>query len=176
MQMKQLEPLLDRLNSEHIHTAVETCLFVPTSDLNIAIKHIDLFYVDAKLFDVCDCITNLHGNLSLYLSNLEVLFHSKKPVVIRVPVIGGYTESYLNRSKVADMINMYVRDKSANLLKIELIKEHNLGTSKYQSLNACNKGYDVPEYKGVPDVLMEQYMNEISEKIEGLIPVEICKI
>ena len=49
LQMDRLEPLLERLKAEKIHTAVETCLFAPAYQLSIAIKYIDLFYVDIKI-------------------------------------------------------------------------------------------------------------------------------
>lgn len=60
------------------------------------------------------------------------------------------------------------------MLKIELIKEHNLGLSKYQSLMDGNNDIKLPIYNGVSDELMEQYKKEIEEVIN--IPVEVCKI
>ena len=74
------------------------------------------------------------------------------------------------------MIEKYVRDQKVNLLKVEIIKEHCLGISKYQSLSVCNEGYEVPDYKGVSDDFMEHYRKKIIMKTDGLIPVEICKI
>ncbi len=151
-------------------------MFIPKKNLLQAIEYIDFFYVDAKILDEEKCQTCLRGNNELYLSNLDILLHSGKPVVIRVPVIGEYTDDDKNRRRVADLIAKYVAEVGANLLKVELIKEHNLGTSKYQSLALCNEGYEVPEYKGVSDELMEQYRQEIIEIISGKIPVEICRI
>jgi hypothetical protein len=52
---------------------------------------------------------------------------------------------------------------------VELIKEHNQGASKYESL-----GYHVPDYKGVSDELLEKYKNEIEKEVR--IPTEICKV
>lgn len=176
LQMRQLEGLLNRLNTEAIHVAVETSLFAPVHDLQIAIKHIDLFYVDVKILEEKRCKEELNGNLNVYLSNLRTLFYSGKPVVIRVPVIAGYTDGSENIDNVIALIVKYVRDKKANLLKVELIKEHCLGISKYQSLSVCNEGFDVPRYKGVSDDFMEQYRKKIVTNTDGLIPVEICKI
>ena len=53
------------------------------------------------------------------------------------------------------------------ILKVELIKEHNLGESKYKSIG---KSMD---YHGVDDEMMEQYKAELDEL---RIPIEICRI
>lgn len=172
----ELAPLLDRLNQEHIHTTVETCLFVPMHNLELAIQKIDLFYVDIKMLDAENCRVSLHGVLSCYLSNLEKLLQSGKAVVLRVPVIGGYTDGMDNRELVSNLISSYIMKPSINILKIELIKEHNLGISKYQSLSECNAGYTIPSYIGVSQKLMEQYRALLIEQVGGRIPVDICSI
>lgn len=170
LQMDELEPLLERLNKEGIHTAVETCLFALASQLFIAIKYIDLFYVDIKILDEEKCKEVLSGTLSVYHTNLQTLLNSGKPIVFRIPVIGGYTDGDDNRKRVVEML----RNVKGNVLKIELIKEHNLGTSKYQSLIDGKNDIKIPKYTGVSDELMEQYKKEIEVVVN--IPVEVCKI
>lgn len=172
LQMNQMEPLLKRLNDESIHTAAETCLFVPSSDLEIAIKYIDFFYVDIKILDEKRCRELLCGKLDLFLENLFRLMDSKRPVVLRLPVISGFTDDENNRNRVADLIRNLLN--CGNVLKIELIKEHNLGLHKYKSLIEGNNDIVLPIYKGVSDKLMKQYQKEIMGITS--IPVEICKI
>lgn len=158
------------------HITIESSLFITEKNLLKAIKYADLFYVDVKILDEEKCKNYLHGELSIYLSNLNLLMYSGEYVVIRIPVIGGYTDEKDNRKKVADLLKLYVKDNRVNFLKVELIKEHNLGVSKYKSLAACNKGYSIPEYKGVTDEFMEIYKKEIIDSIGNEIPVEVCKI
>lgn len=172
LQIDELEPLLRKLEEEHIHRAVETCLFIPRVNLEKAIELIDLFYVDAKILDEDICRATLKGNLSLYFSNIDKLIKSGKPIVIRIPVIGGYTDDEKNRGKVVELLTRY--EEYDNLLKVEIIKEHNLGINKYKSLKECNDAWSIPDYKGVLDELMEQYKAEIEATVK--IPVEICKI
>ena len=62
------------------------------------------------------------------------------------------------------------------ILKVELIKEHNLGISKLESLAKCNDSYKIPKYYGVTDGLMEEYKRELEETVQRSIPIEICKI
>jgi pyruvate formate lyase activating enzyme len=176
LQIEALIPVIELLEKKHIHIAVETCLFIPCSNLKLAIKYFDLFYVDIKILDEEKCEEVLNGKLSLYLSNLDMLLRSGKPVVFRVPVIGGYTDGESNRKKVAQLIGFYVKEQGANLLKVELIKEHQLGISKYKSLQAYNKEYKIPEYRGVSDELLKWYQQEIASEIGGIIPVDICSV
>lgn len=178
LQMKELDPMLQRLNDEQIHTIVETSLFCSSVQLSIAIKHIDLFYVDIKVLNDDLCSSSLGGRIELYKNNLVTLLNSGKPVVFRLPVIGGYTDSEGNRKAVVELIESKAKSYS-NLLKIEILKEHNLGTNKYQSLIDGGNEIMLPEYNGVSDELMGQYKIEIEEGLRIIgssIPVEICKI
>lgn len=169
LQMEALVPVINALHEKQVHVAVETCLFVPAQLLNLALEHIDFFYVDMKILSPDRCKSVEHGNLELYLSNLDQLFTwrstdgKRKPVVIRVPVIGSYTDNVHNRRAVHDLISKY----RESILKIELIKEHNLGESKYRSLNMTM------DYHGVEDSLMEEYKAELSDL--GIL-TEVCKI
>ena len=178
LQMKELDPMLQRLNDEQIHTIVETSLFCSSVQLSIAIKHIDLFYVDINVLNDDLCSSSLGGRIELYKNNLVTLLNSGKPVVFRLPVIGGYTDSEENRKAVVELIESKAKSYS-NLLKIEILKEHNLGTNKYQSLIDGGNEIMLPEYNGVSDELMGQYKIEIEEGlmiVGSSIPVEICKI
>lgn len=169
LQMPVLVPVCEILHSQAIHIAVETSLFVPQGNLRIALNYIDFFYVDMKILNSERCKEIERGNLDLYLSNLKILFSwndkngRKKPVVIRIPVIGSYTDDENNRKDVHELLAGY-KDK---ILMIELIKEHNLGEVKYESL-----GLKL-DYHGVDDSLMERYKDELKDLD---IPVKVCKM
>ena len=163
LQTEALIPVYERLRENGIHIAVETALFIPSYLLEITIAYIDFFYVDMKILDPERCKAVEHGDLKLYEANLERLIETDVPVVIRVPVIGGYTDAVENRRAVKEKIKQYM----TRVLKVELIKEHNLGESKYRSLDMQM------DYHGVEDSLMEEYKIELDEI--G-IPVEICRI
>ena len=173
LQMKKLVPLLKRLKDENIHMAVETSLYAPENDVRIALQYIDFFYVDIKILDPITVHDVLQGNLDIYLDNLECVLRwtgindYHKPVIIRVPVIGSYTDTRDNRMAVKRLLQRY-KDMNLSPLKIELVKEHNLGISKYKSL-----GQKVPEYKGVSDEIMDEYKWEL-EQIG--IEVEVCRV
>lgn len=170
LQIEKLEPLLKRLNLENINIAVETSLFVSTSKLDIAIEYVDLFYVDIKILEEKECKNILNGDLSMYMSNLTTLLQSGKPVVLRIPVIGGYTDGIDNRQR----INELVKSIKGNIQKIEIIKEHNLGLSKYQSLFEAGEISNIPNYRSLEDKELEEYKKELSSVTN--IPIEICKV
>lgn len=163
LQADAILPLLRMFKDAGITTAIETSLFCPTTNLLLLLPFIDFFYVDMKIMDR-DKARTIKGNLDLYKKNLNLLCKYKK-ITVRIPVIGGYTDCCKNRKLVIDEIVKHVD----SITKIELLKEHNLGKSKYKSL-----GMAVPHFIGVSDKLMIQYKNEIEDKVN--ITVEICKI
>lgn len=169
LQMPGLVPVITSLHEKNVHIAVETCLFVPEEYLSLGLENIDFFFVDIKILTPEYCKKAEHGNLDMFLANLRTLFSWKdakgkgKPVVVRIPVIGSYTDDLVNRRLVKELLFQYRN----HILKIELIKEHNLGESKYKSLNM------VHEYHGVEDKLMETYKGELEEL--GIL-TEICKM
>ena len=163
LQMEQLVPVCQALHGEGVHISVETSLFVPEEYIALALEYIDFFYIDMKILNPKRCNEVEKGNIELYLKNIDTVIRAGAKVVIRVPVIGNNTDSEENRREVYKLLKKY-KDR---ILKIELIKEHNLGETKYKSLNR------EIIYMGVSDELMEIYKNELSDL--GVF-VEICKV
>lgn len=164
LQAEAILPLLKKIKGAGITTALETCLFAPLQNLELLIPLIDYFYVDMKILDEVECHRIIQGNLPIYKRNLEFLCLHKK-IIIRLPVIGGYTDSGANKTLIIKEIKKF----SNSIIRIELIKEHNLGKSKYVSL-----GMMEPKYMGVNDEALEHYKKIIESEID--IPVSICKI
>lgn len=163
LQMAALEPLLKRLKESNVHLCVETALFVPKRLLEIAMQCIDLFYVDVKILDAVRCWEVLGGDLEQYQANVRILFEADKSVVFRVPVIGGFTEGAENQQTIIAWMKQY------KPLRVELIKEHNLGRNKYLTL-----GKEPLILDTVTDELMEQYQRDIVSHVQ--VETEICKV
>lgn len=163
MQAKALELLMERLKGNGVHVCAETALFVPGEQLDRALLRIDLFYVDVKILNSERCRAILHGDLRQYEGNVERLFCADRAVVFRVPVIGGYTDSEENQKEI---LSFFKRFKP---LKVELIKEHNLGQSKYHSLKR-----EPLTLNTVTDEAMQRFKEEI--ELQTGIETEICKI
>lgn len=170
LQMNKLENVLNRLRSAGVHIAIETSLFSNLENLEIAMKYVDLFYVDIKIINKKRCSEVLKGNLDTYYCNLSALAKRKRPIVARIPVIAGFTDDVDNRKKVTELLENF----QGNLLKVEIIKEHNLGMSKYQSLIDGGTKILVPAYRGVDDNVLFDYQKQLKKCVK--VPVEICKI
>ena len=106
LQVERILPALKKFKENRITTAVETCLFVPTEKLEQALPYIDFFYVDMKIIDEQKCMETLKGDINLYKKNLELLCSQKK-IIIRIPVIGAYTDDEKNRNLVIEELKKY---------------------------------------------------------------------
>ena len=162
---KELLPLMEQIKQNNISIAVESSLFVPSSYLEMVIPFVDYFYVDLKVMDKERCSELLKGNLDLFKRNLAILAKSKM-FNVRIPVIYGYTDDENNIRSIIEVIRVY----RASIKKVELIKGHNLGDSKYVTL-----GKDVPQIAEVSDLFLEEYRMKITEVVARVV-VEICKI
>lgn len=164
LQASALQPVMQSLRSKGIHIAVETSLYVPRESLKQIMSIIDLFYVDIKILDPEKCRSVQHGDVTVFLDNLECLFtESSANIIIRIPVIGNYTDTPEDMEAARDLIAKY-RDRIPG---IELLKEHNLAASKYERLNLPY------EYHGTDEKTLEKYRTVL----EPLgIPVKICRV
>ena len=170
LQMPALVDICHMLHRENIHIAVETSLYVPLEKLKMSLTCIDLYYIDVKILSPQLCMEIEHANVNQFLANLDYVFNwtndkgQHKPIVIRIPIIGTYTDSDEHLAQLEGLLMKY-KDR---ILKIELIKEHNLAERKYRSLNLT------PDYHGVDESVLFMFKRKLESTL-GL-PVEICKV
>ena len=123
LQGEKLISLIKKLKKLRITVAVETCLFVPEKQLKKIIPYIDFFYVDMKILNRDRCNKVINGNIDLYRNNMKLLT-SQKSITVRIPVIGGYTDDEENINDIISELKKYEN----SIIKVELIKGHNLGS------------------------------------------------
>lgn len=164
LQLPKISLILEKLKQEHIHMCIETSLYADPKNVKSAVDYIDLFYVDMKSMNREFCKNILHGNMDLYVDNFKTVLDSKKPVIIRIPVIGGYT----NNEEHIDNIVSFLKSMKGNIIEIELLKGHDLGKNKYLSL-----GYRPPIYKAVNNEQLEIFKNKLKKTDHT---VKICKV
>lgn len=95
----------------------------------------------------------------------DTLFHSLTSELTNFIYTFHYTDDNENKVAIIDEIKKIAK----NVLKVELIKGHNLSESKYKSL-----GISIPKYNEVSDASLKQYKEMIEEAVK--VPVQICKI
>lgn len=119
--------LLRTLKEEKIHTAVDTCGFVPREALLKVIPYTDIFLYDLKACDPevhrrCTGQTN-----ERILDNLRYLDECGKTVEIRIPFVPDY-----NSGEVKRMAEFLAPFKI--IQAVRLLPYHNYAASKYAAL------------------------------------------
>lgn len=138
--------ILKGLKDQNIHTALETTGVGLWDNLESLSSYADVVLFDFKHIDP----TVFHRNVAqvdvpgLY-QNMVRLVHTHKNVVVRIPVIPGFNA---DSKSIGQMISFL---KENHIHKIELLKFHQLGASKYESLG---QGYD---YRDVPMMAEEEF-------------------
>lgn len=120
--------LFRALKAEGIHTALDTCAFVPRQALEEVLDVTDMFLVDFKHAD-----SGMHKKLTgqpneLIKSNLEFLSSQGKRIEIRIPFVPGCNDSDENMEATGAFLGK---------LKIEAVKllpYHALARNKYKAL------------------------------------------
>ena len=160
LQFHNLEPLLKKLKKEKINLCIESSLYAPTENLEIALKYIDEFIIDLKNLDKNICKEVLKGDIDLYYKNIDYLFKNKnkREVVLRIPITTEYTFSKDNLKNLDLFLQKYRFDR------IEIFKIHKLGEKKYKSL-----GLEFKELKDVEDKDLNKIYNMLKKYCNSVV-------
>lgn len=132
---------LRRCQGSGLHTAMETCGYVPWEVMERMLPHLDLVLYDLKHAD-----SVMHERLvgapnELILENARRIAATSVDLVVRVPVIPGHNDSEENMRAIAAFA-AGIGVRCANLLPY-----HNFGAAKYNRLDLEYKlsGLDKPD-------------------------------
>lgn len=119
--------LLKALKEKGIHTAVDTCGFLPRASLDKVMPYTDIFLYDVKAIDGdvhkrCTGVDN-----ALILENLLYIDSVGAATEVRIPVVGGYNDGEVPK------IHEFLKQLK-NLRAVKELKYHNLAGSKYDAL------------------------------------------
>lgn len=120
--------LLKRLKEKGIHTAIDTCGFVPREAIDKVIPYTDLFLYDFKAYDEdvhkkCTGVSN-----KIILENLKYLDEKGCKIEIRIPFVPGYNSEQIEKAG-AFLKNL------GGVVGVRILPYHNYATSKYKSLD-----------------------------------------
>ena len=121
--------LLRRMRARGVDTAIETCLLVKQDVLSRFLGLVDHFIVDIKYFDGAEHRRVLGESNELILANYRYLVEKGADVLVRTPLIPGYTATEANIRAIA----RFVRLTDANA-RYELLNFNPLCRSKYAAL------------------------------------------
>ena len=147
--------ILKAVKEYGIHTVVETAMFSSEEILLSLIPYTDLFLIDIKILD-----NDLHMKYTglenrLIKSNFESLADRAKNIIVRVPLIPGYTATEENIIAIGD----YVRSVRKNI-SIELLNFNPLARDKYRIMGKeypafqKSSSYSTEEMKAFTDLII----------------------
>jgi pyruvate formate lyase activating enzyme len=112
-----------------IHTALETCGYQTWETLATMLPYTDLVLYDLKCMDPekHKLLTGVSNRI--ILENARKVASEKIPMIVRLPVIPGYTDSEANIKAAAEFIATL-----DGVTEVDLLPYHRLGEAKYEKL------------------------------------------
>ena len=131
MQPDFCRELLQLLKAEGIHTAVDTCGFVPRASIEKVLPYTDIFLFDIKAID-----PEVHKNCTgqsneLILENLRYIDAMGKAIEVRIPYVPGHNDGEIG--KIAAFVKTL-----QNVTAVKVLPYHNYAGSKYEALDIKN--------------------------------------
>ncbi|MDW7656789.1 MAG: glycyl-radical enzyme activating protein [Bacillota bacterium] len=108
--------LLEACQEENIDTAIESNLSIPFAALEPLLVHINRIYCDIKIMDEQKHLEATGLSNRQLLANLEQLALRKIPLVIRTPLIPGWTDQDDNIQQIARWIHEHCPNATYELL------------------------------------------------------------
>lgn len=140
LQMDFLINLFEKLKNLNVHTAIDTSgMFSITPKLEELINLTDLFLVDIKHIDPDKCKELVGFSNAKELEFIKYLNSINKPIWIRQVIIPSITDDKEDLLKLKDFIASL-----SNVQKVELLKYHNMGKFKWESLGKIYELENVP--------------------------------
>ena len=122
-----VKELFAQLKKEGVHTAVDTCGYVPKESIDKVLPYTDIFLYDIKAMDEDVHIKCTGKSNKLILENIKYLDALNKSIEIRIPYVPNYNDNQMNQ--IADFLKTL-----KNVTKVRVLPYHNYAGSKYEAL------------------------------------------
>lgn len=146
--------ILKEIKVHGIHTAIETCLLTGRKDLESLLPFVDLFLVDLKVDEPTKHTEYTGTSNELIKENFAWLVENHRAIVVRIPVIPGYTDSEQNMKAIGN----YVAGIDPQI-PIELVNFNPLARDKYVVLS---ENYPLNQ---IDSVVTKERMNQLRQMI-----------
>jgi pyruvate formate lyase activating enzyme len=148
-----LRRFLKKCRDGYIHTALDTCLHTTTEEGVKALEEADLLLCDIKCLDPEEHLKDTGRTNEVILRNLRHLSAMAKPMIIRVPLIPGHTDSPENLQAVIDLVCSL-----QSVERVDLLPVHEYGRVKYDQLGK--------EYRLIAQPIPQERQQDIKARFE----------
>lgn len=128
-QPKFLRAALQAMQDLGLHTALETCLYIPWDQLQPLLPHVDLLLTDIKHMDSVQHAKLTGTPNELILDNFQKLCQMKMPMRLRVPLVPGHNDGPENLQAMVDLVA-----SCNNVQGVDVLPYNRLGISKCRQL------------------------------------------
>lgn len=118
-----------KCKENYIHTALDTCGYITSADGIKALEEADLLLFDLKGMDPAEHLKHTGVSNAVILENLKRANAMGKPIIIRAPIIPGYTDSDQNLRATAEFLATL-----KSVIRVDLMPVHEYGKTKYEQL------------------------------------------
>lgn len=130
MQPDFLEELLTECRRLEVHTAIDTCGYVPAAVLERFIGKVGMFLYDFKVMDETAHKKWTGVSNRVIRDNLMILSRSGQKTIVRIPLVAGVNDDPKNILETAEFLASLKTIKRASLLPY-----HSLAVDKYHRLD-----------------------------------------
>jgi len=150
MQSDFVEALFKECQKEEIHTCLDTSGYAHSRAFEKLLDYTDFVFFDLKMIDPSLHRRFIGKSNELILQNARIVASRRIPVIFRVPLIPGITDSDENLTGIVTFVKTLDLNKD---IEIDLLPYHKYGIGKYAMLD---RSYDLPELTALDE---EQIQN-----------------
>ncbi len=121
--------LLRRCKERGLHTALDTCGYVPSQTMQELLEYIDLVLYDIKCLDTTKHSKATGKPNDLIIANAKKIAAYKRDIWVRIPLIPGFNDSPEDIRAIAQFVR-----KELGAVRIDLHPYNKLGEGKYSRL------------------------------------------
>lgn len=143
-----------------IHTALDTCGYTISKQGVCVLEEADLLLYDLKNMDPDEHERNTGVRNDIILENLRRMVELKKDIIIRIPLVPGYTDTMKNIKAIG---NYLVSLGEGGIREVDLLPYHQGGVIKYEML--CR---NYPLDKSLRRA-SDKYLQEAKQTLTGIL-------
>ncbi|MFH1008795.1 MAG: glycyl-radical enzyme activating protein [Candidatus Latescibacterota bacterium] len=156
MQAPFVFALMEQAKSAGLHTALDTSGCIQWDVLKRFLKVTDLFLYDLKLVDETRHRAYTGVSNRRILANLRQLSRAGASLLIRMPVVPGYTDGLADVAAAGEFLSSLDGDR----IRVQLLPYHRLAEGKYDQLESV---YPLKAVSAPP----KEQMNQLKELLSG---------